>query len=743
MLHPDSAKKIFVSNRLPFSLQKETGHLIRGSGGLVSALLGVSKATAFSWFGFESSNEDHDSLKQKVKAEISNLDLHPVFLNKNIYDSYYDKFSNDVLWPLFHYEGQLTSFRQTHWKNYKKANQTMADAILKEAKKGDTVWIHDFHFLLLPQMLREKNPDLKIGFFLHIPFPTHEIFRQLPVRTEVLEALTACDLIGFHEHSYLRHFTVALKTHLGINTTLSKATYKGHTFSFGVFPISVDTEGLKEKAKSPEVAKASQDLTAKIKEPYFIIGVDRLDYTKGLELKLQGFRRALQKYPELRGKISLLQVAIPTRAKVPSYIKLRSEVEQLVGQINGEFGTLTHTPIHYIYNSVSETELLALYRSGHSALITSKRDGMNLVAMEYAIAQSIDHPGVLIVSEFAGVASFLSNSISINPWDEDSVADAIFKAFQMPFAERKQRLTGLQEFLGRYSASEWAENFLSELSNTSMLNRKSTIELSSNVNQWPETMIEKMKQALKIRLFLDYDGTLVKIAATPDQAIIQKDTLALLRNLNQHHDVYILSGRPKEFLDSQFKNENFSLVAEHGGYFKKPHLPWQNRVNSDLSQWYKDAEHIMEDYAKHVPLSFVEKKEACLVWHYRKSPEEFANAQAKKLQEELQVSLSNQPMSVSNGSKIIEAKAIECNKGYFLRSLLQNEHEALNICIGDDRTDEDAFSALGQQDITIKIGTGPTLAEFRISDQTQVTKFLENLIQFRKEKNPLIAPYAG
>lgn len=724
---PKNVKKIFVSNRLPFSLDSKSNELIRGSGGLVSALLGVGANTSFTWFGFDNNDKKIDLLKTKVKEQIPELDLQPVILNSAIYDSYCDQFCNDVLWPLFHYEGQLTSFHRAHWENYKKANQTMADAILKIAQSGDMIWIHDFHFLLLPQMLRESDLDLKIGFFLHIPFPSHEIFRQLPVRNEILEALAACDLIGFHEHSYLRHFTVALKTHLGINTTLSKATYKDHTFSFGVFPISIDTEGLKKKAESSAVSHASQELLNKIKEPYFIIGVDRLDYTKGLELKLHGFRRALQKYPELRQKISLLQVAVPTRTKVTAYKKLRSKIEQLVSQINGEYGTLTYTPIHYIFNSVSETELLALYRSANCALITSKRDGMNLVAMEYAIAQSKEKPGSLIISEFAGISSFLCNAISINPWDEDSVADAIFHAYQMPLKERQQRLLGLQEFLSRYSASQWAESFLNELDQAAKYKKRKTINIFPKREDWPEGLIHKIKRASHIRLFIDYDGTLVKLAATPSETVLHQTTKDLLSELSKSYEIFILSGRPKEFLDSQFKNEALTMVAEHGGFVKRDSGLWQNRVNSDLNSWYGDAERIMKSYTEHVPASFVEKKEACLVWHYRQSPGEFAEAQARKLHEELQVSLANQPMCVSQGSKIIETKAIECNKGYFVRTQMSSEADVLNICIGDDRTDEDAFEALDNKDVSIKIGGGETLAEFRLQDQSHVVPFLENL----------------
>jgi trehalose 6-phosphate synthase/phosphatase len=447
------SQRIFISNRLPFSVDATTGELKRGSGGLVSALMGVTLDESFYWFGFETDAEQAKGIQEKMPARFPHLRCQPVVLDKKLYEAYYDGFANDVLWPLFHYEGNFTLFRRENWEAYQEANRLMAEKILTVCGDEDEVWIHDFHFLLLPQYLREKKPRLKIGFFLHIPFPATEIYRQLPVREEILRALTQCDLIGFHEHSYLRHFVVALQTLLGVETHFFRAQIGEHVLNMGVYPISVDNQELHQRSKHEAVKAKAKEYELHKKKNFLVLGVDRLDYTKGVELKLRGFQRALQKYPDLHGKMQLLQIAVPTRKNVLTYQNLRTEVEQLVGGINGEFGRMDYNPVNYIYNSVSETELLAIYQTADACLITSKRDGMNLVAMEYALCQDLKNPGTLILSEFAGAASLLSEALMINPWDEDSIADALHRAFTMAETERRQRIQKLQSVLSRYSAT--------------------------------------------------------------------------------------------------------------------------------------------------------------------------------------------------------------------------------------------------------------------------------------------------
>ncbi|UYL10766.1 bifunctional alpha,alpha-trehalose-phosphate synthase (UDP-forming)/trehalose-phosphatase [Bdellovibrio sp. SKB1291214] len=718
-------QRIFVSNRLPYSIN-ENGELKRGSGGLVSALMGVSKSESFSWFGFETDENNALLMHNMVRKTEGNVNCYPVYLDKEVYDKYYNGFANDILWPLFHYESHLTNFDRKSWECYREANQVMAQQIAEIAQAGDTVWIHDFHFFLLPKMLRELCPGVRIGFFLHIPFPAAELFRQIPVREELLDGVLACDLIGFHEHSYLRQFIVTLKMVMGVDANFIQAQHEGHRTQLGVYPISIESDEFKEKAESDQVRNKVEEYRRNQSNPFVIVGVDRLDYSKGLELKLRGFQHALDKYPELRGQISLLQIAIPTREDVPAYMNIRREVEHMVGSITGAFGTPSYNPVHYVYNSVSETELLALYRSSNAILVTSKRDGMNLVAMEYVMAQDLATPGSLILSEFAGAASLLSDALLINPWDVDSVADAIKKAFDMSFEERNDRMSHLQEILSKYSSTRWAKGFLADLEATVLTPAHKPKSLSAEAPSWSSDFTQFLTQR-RLQVLLDYDGTLVPIAKRPEQAQLSQETRDVLTALAKKCDLYILSGRNREFLDAQFAGLNLNLSAEHGAFVKLAGRDWNTRISSDINSWYPHVEKIMSDYAEKVPLSFVERKNASLVWHFRLSPPDFAAYHSKKMDEELQLGMSNQPVTINMGKMIVEAKALECNKGNFVRWLQQRYRDTHILAVGDDRTDEDMFAAVADVGLSVKVGDGVTIAQYRLKDQKEVVSWLRNL----------------
>lgn len=724
-------KEIFVSNRLPFKINQESGEIMRSSGGLVSALLGINLDTSFTWLGFETDDDHGKIVTEQATLIQSNLVLRPVSIGQELYENYYDKFCNDTLWPLFHYEGQHTFFQHSHWESYIEANQIMADAILEIANDSDCVWIHDYHFFLLPKLLKEKRPKLKVGVFLHTPFPSFEIFRQLPVRDDILTSVIKADLIGFHEHSYLRHFGDSLKALLGIDSTFFKATIGNHNLHLGVFPISIDSISLRKKSLSDEVELQTKMFYENILSDFLILGVDRLDYSKGLKLKLKGFRKVFQKYPELIGKINLLQVAIPTRVNVPSYINLKNEIDKLVGEINGEFGKPDYTPVNYIYNSVSEVELLALYKRAESILITSKRDGMNLVAMEYSVCQTEDSPGTLILSEFTGAASLMGGSLIINPWDENSIADAIYESFKMNKNEKQERMSGLQEVLNKCSASKWAETFLDELKKISDFKRNdTTLNIKTSSELWPRELKTTLKSDKDVELFLDYDGTLVPFEKRPDLAVLSSKTKELINKLSEKFTVTIVSGRPVAFLEAQFKDMNVNLVAEHGAYCKVSG-EWVNRVQSDIEVWHAEVIRVMNSYTEKVPLSKIEIKESSVVWHYRESPKDFALFQARKLDDELHSCLASLPVQISIGSKIVEAKAMECNKGDYIKwKMGQDEKTKTYICIGDDRTDEDMFQAIRGHGIGIKVGTGVSCAQFNLSSQEETSSFLNELMAF-------------
>lgn len=725
---------IIVSNRLPFGLT-ESGELRPSSGGLVTALSGVHTSAPMIWVGIAPPGMTPEAWFEQP-ASVRDA-YEPVFVSDSLYDKYYNGIANDVFWPLFHYEGARIKFDPANWEAFKQVNHILADAIAEIAEPGDHVWIHDFHLILLPQYLRQRKLDIEIGFFLHVPFPSSELFRQLPVRVEILEGLLGADLIGFHDYAYLRHFCNSLLTIMDIESNMLNLHWQGRELRLGVFPVSIDVAHFIETAASAKTQAQLERYREAKNYPSLILGVDRLDYTKGLLLKLGIFKALLESHPELIGQVSLLQLAIPTRQDVEEYQKLRAEFERMVGEINGAYSRPNYTPIQYMYSSVAFEELLALYRLADVMLITSTRDGMNLVALEYIVSQNMEHPGMVVLSEFTGAASMLSSALIINPWDSRGAARQVHAALQMPVAERRGRMLAMQSFLKGYSASDWAQAFMDELEEvfTASPAKAAQLEIVTTDAAALNAFVAEIPRPTL--LFLDYDGTLVPLEAEPHLAVLKPGTRQLLERLCRRQDleIVVLSGRDAAFLSQQFEGLPITLAAEHGAKLYESHRrEWVSLIWTSIDAWYPSAEKIMQDYQRRVPNSLVERKEFSIAWHYRRSPVKFARYQANKLKAELETGLSNLPVSVLSGDKVIEARAVEANKGYFIRNFLESRHsERLSggiLGIGDDVTDEDMMQALPEGSLTIKVGSARSWARFRLPKQVDVIRLLEALAAF-------------
>lgn len=729
---------IIVSNRLPVRWDGEAGRMVPSSGGLVTAVRGARLGAKSRWVGAlpGTGRQEWDRAVTESDGDPEAMGYTPVFLDPDQYDAYYNGMGNDALWPLLHYESRLVKFDEANWQAYKAVNERFAEAVLAICGDDDRVWVHDFHLMLLPRLLRAERPDLKIGFFLHVPFPSSEIFRQLPVRGELLRALLDADLIGFHDYDYLRHFSSALRAILGIESNLlsvQRLAPSRHVTQLGVFPVSIDTAHFARSAAAPAVLEQVAAACARAPTERLILGVDRLDYTKGIELKLEAFRRLLRDHPEWRGRARLLQVAVPSRPDVPEYQRLRTDVEQLVGAINGEFATPDHVPVNYLYTSVPFDTLVALYRQANALLVTSRRDGMNLVALEYVACQDADDPGVVCLSEFAGSISILSHALPVNPWDVDGSAEALHRALTMSRDERRSRHRAMISGLERYDAAQWARSFVASLD--AAASARSTARRAGVPD--PATVAEAAR-GRELVLLLDYDGTLVPIAQTPDAAVATDDVLDLLRHLAGTAGVHatVVSGRDQAFLQAQLGALNLGFAAEHGAVYRPPgSADWIPLVAPEQSGWYPVARQIMEDFARRTPGAFVEEKAHAVAWHYRNAPAGFAAHQARRLVMELENTLANLPVRAATGRKVIEARAMEADKGSFCRWLLQrlglDEARATLVVLGDDVTDEDLFNAAGPGAVTIKVGTAPTVARYRLADQAEVLPFLRDLLAAR------------
>ena len=463
-----ASRVLIVSNRLPVTVTSVDGvlHATPSTGGLATGLRGHHERSGGLWIGWPGFA---DLLGGVPSAELVRLlgplGAVPVPLNAEEITRYYEGVSNGVLWPLFHYLLDQIPLRVEHWESYVVANERFADAIAEHHREGDVVWVHDYQLMLVPRMLRERVPGARIGFFLHIPFPSDEVFAALPVREALLRGVLGADLVGFHTSAYARHFGRAVQRTLALDPdSLERPTriaHGGMTTRVGVFPMGVDAADLAERAEHFEVKTTLARLRPADGEA-LLLGVDRLDYTKGIPRRLLAFQQLLARHPELHGRVRLVQVAVPSREGVRAYQRIRRDVERLVGRINGAFGTPRWAPIHYMHRSVSDNELLALYRAATAMLVTPLRDGMNLVAKEF-VACRTDEDGVLVLSEFVGAAAELTDAVQVNPYDVDGCAGAYYRALTMTRAERRTRMRALRRRVFAYDVHAWSAEFLAAL----------------------------------------------------------------------------------------------------------------------------------------------------------------------------------------------------------------------------------------------------------------------------------------
>ena len=521
------ARLILISNRLPFSIDTtgDTISIRQSSGGLVSAIKSYLEKTkgsdgAFSdkvWVG---SLDVPESLWEQAKTESNNktdFEVQPVFLEKEVYEGYYNGLSNSTIWPLFHYFPSLTEYKREYFQAYTSVNQSFADKIKEIYQPGDVIWVHDYQLMLLPQLLRDVLPEATIGFFLHIPFPSYEIFRLLPSpwKTALLKGLMGADLIGFHTHDYVQHFIQSAKMVLRVENSFNTIQFGERIIKVDLFPIGIDFQKFRDAITNDLVANISTKLEKTFFQQKIIFSVDRLDYTKGLNYRLNGFEEFLDTYPEWHEKIIFILNIIPSRDVIQAYVERRREIEERVSAINGKYSSLQWQPVIYRYNHLEFDELCALYQSADVALITPLRDGMNLVAKEY-VASCIDK-GVLILSELTGAASELNEAILVNPTDSSEVAESINTALNMPLVDQRSRLSFMQRRLAEYNVVKWINDFLEVLNNIKEEQEKQRVLMLSPASV--DQILEKYRSSDKRCILLDYDGTLAPYQKLPSLAV--------------------------------------------------------------------------------------------------------------------------------------------------------------------------------------------------------------------------------
>lgn len=724
---------IIASNRLPVKIEKteESLNVIPSEGGLATGLKSYHKNNNSVWIGWPGISPESTEEQNKVEELIAKEDCLPVFLNESLIDNYYYGFSNTTIWPLFHYFTEYSEFRRTFWHAYKKVNEAFAQVIIKNAAEGDMVWVHDYQLLLLPSLLKDKRPDLRIGFFLHIPFPSFEVLRVLPWRKEILTGMLGADLIGFHTYDYARHFISSTKRLLGYEVNFNVISLEQRQVFIDVFPMGIDYIKFQEMATMvqskpiQERSKHHQDIDRFLLEApnrKLILSIDRLDYTKGLPERIKAYRHFLKTYPEYKEQVSLILLTVPSRVEVEQYQMLKSEIEELVGRINGEFGTLNWNPIIYFYRSLPFENLIELYTSADIALLTPLRDGMNLVAKEF-VATKINKKGVLILSEMAGAAKELGEAIAVNPNNIRDVSGAIYSALNKTEEEQIKAISTMQTRIQRYDIYKWASEFMRILESTRLKQEeKHARKVTAHLNK---IIVEKFNAAEKRILFLDYDGTLQRFYDEPQDAIPDKELYEILDGVDSadNTELVLISGRDKDTFEQWFGNHSYTLIAEHGAWIRKPGGEWHER-KALHGNWKENVLPVLESYVDRTPGSLVELKSHSVVWHYRKADIELGELRALELKEDISNIILNQDLEILEGNKVIEVKVAGVNKGTAALEYLLNKEFDFILGIGDDWTDEYLFQDLPKGSFTIKVGTDKSVANYFVDSYKDVRKLL-------------------
>ena len=723
------SKTIIVSNRLPVKISRdEDGLQYKPSeGGLATGLGSIYKEGDNVWVGWPGLAVDDEKERKEIRKNLANENMRPVYLTAQEIEDFYEGFSNETLWPNFHYFNQYAIYNQSLWEAYCKVNEKFANELSKIIEAEDTLWVHDYQLLLVPQLVRKKHPNLSIGFFLHIPFPSYESFRLLPWRRQLLEGMLGSDFLGFHTYDDMRHFLSSVNRLAGLGNSNGQINLPNRKVMVDALPMGIDYEKYASAAAAPDTLAREVRYRTSIGDQKLMLSIDRLDYSKGIPERLRAFELFLEQTEEYNGKVSFLMVVVHYRDQVPKYKQLKEEIDLLVGRINGKFGRLNWTPIHYFYRSFPLNALSAFYRMAHVALVTPMRDGMNLVCKEF-IASKLDKRGVLILSEMAGASKELSDAILINPNDIEQQANAIRLALDMPEDEQVKHMEVMQESLKRYNIHHWVDLFMERLDfvkeeQRSLVTRIIDSELLTQI----ESAYNKAKNRL---IFLDYDGTLTGFHADPLASKPDEELIDILNSLtaDPNNNIVVISGRGRDTLAEWMADFDLEIIAEHGVWSREKGQEWKCAL--DLKDdWKTEIQKILDRYVDRTPGSFIEHKDYSLVWHYRKVETGLGEIRTRELASHLKYVTSNKNLQVLEGDKVVEIKNSQVNKGNAAAKLLSKYDADFIMALGDDWTDEDTFMAMPDNSVTVKVGNSASAAKYNVPSYLEVRKLLKALQQ--------------
>ncbi|KAG9140478.1 hypothetical protein Leryth_016211 [Lithospermum erythrorhizon] len=778
-------RKIIVANMLPLNAQKDyvTGKWCFSwdeDSLLLQLKDGFPPDTEVIYVGslkVEIEPSEQDDISQRLMDEFKCM---PTFIPQDMYTKFYHGFCKQQLWPLFHYMLPMCPdhgdrFDRQLWQSYVSANKIFADRVMEVANpEDDYIWIQDYHLMILPTFLRKRYHRVKLGFFLHSPFPSSEIYRTLPVRSEILKGLLNCDLIGFQTFDYARHFLSCCSRMLGLDYESKRGhiglDYYGRSVFIKILPIGIHIGRLESVLNLQSTFEKVKEILEKFQGKKIILGVDDMDIFKGLSLKFLAFEHLLEVHPQARGKLVLIQIINPARSSGKDVQEAIRETYSAAKRINEIYGFPGYEPVVLIDRHVARYEKSAYYAIADCCIVNAVRDGMNLVPYKYIVcrqgspgliqAMGVDkdspRTSMLVVSEFIGCSPSLSGAIRVNPWDTESVAEAMTVAVYMSDSEKQLRHEKHYRYVSSHNVGYWARSFMQDLERSSKDHYSKrcwgiglglsfrVIALSPSFRKLSVDFIaSSYKRTSRRAIFLDYDGTIV-----PQNSIIKAPSPEVIKLLNSlcsdpKNTIFIVSGRDRTSLDEWFHPcERLGLAAEHGYFIRwKKDSDWES-LTADLD-WKQIVEPVMKQYTEATDGSCIESKETALVWHFQDSDPDFGSCQSKELLDHLENVLANEPAVVKRGQHIVEVKPQGVTKGSVAQKVLSTLMESGSspdfvMCIGDDRSDEDMFESISSiasspslpsapEIFACTVGQKPSKAKYYLDDTTDVLRLLRGL----------------
>jgi len=727
---------VIVSHRLPVVVETGEGHshVRRTVGGLASGVEAFLRAGAGMgpsrppvWVGWpgHASGAQAEAGVRKALATVEGLS--PVFLGAALHTRFYDGFSNRTLWPLCHTFPSKVDLEQDAWEAYRSANVAFRDAVLSVLEEGDLVWVHDYQLMLLPALLRERVPDLPIAYFHHIPFPALDVLRVLPDpwARALLTGMLGADVIGLQTHDDVRKILRGFEHLLGVDSQAGAITRDDRVTLVDTFPIGVDFAQWDARVDDPQVQAELRLASVSLKGRQVVLSVDRLDYTKGILNRLLAFEAFLERRPEWRRRATLVAIVVPSRAGVEAYRSMRTQIEEVVGRVNGRYGDLAWTPVLYQYKALDVPALSALYLRADVALVTPLRDGMNLVAKEF-LATRRDCTASLVLSDMAGAARELGEAILVNPFHVDGLTEALGQALEMPEQERRRRCEHMRARIKRYDVVRWGTEQVERLREA----RERTEALRARRLPLRERarMVQAWRDATSRLLMLDYDGTLVPFEPDPSAAAPDAELLGLLARLADvpATRVVVVSGRDAATMETWLGGLGVQLVAEHGARVREAGSAWSTSPGLPGSVRHRVID-LMQVFADRLPGALVEVKDQSLAWHWRASDPGDGSTRARELVGALGALGMGPSVHVVTGKKVVEVREAAAHKGTAARRWAAMSQGAIIVAAGDDETDEDLFAALPPDAWTLRVGSGGSRARFNLSNVQDLRDLLSDL----------------